>query len=182
MSRIGKMPVPLPDGVKVEIQGTRIKVAGGKGSLERNLRPEIAVTQEDNQLVFKPKGGGRQVAAYWGLTRTLVANMVAGVDKGFSKALAVEGVGYRAAAEGSKLTLNVGYSNPVQFLLPEGVSAAVDKSNNITISGIDKELVGQTAAKIRAIRKPEPYKGKGIRYADEHIVRKAGKSGAKGKK
>jgi large subunit ribosomal protein L6 len=182
MSRIGKMPVPLPSGVKVEIQGTRIKVAGGKGALERNLRPEIAVTHEHNQLVFKPKGGGRQVAAYWGLTRTLVANMVAGVDKGFSKVLAVEGVGYRAAAEGSKLTLNVGYSNPVQFLLPEGVSAAVDKSNNITISGIDKELVGQTAAKIRAIRKPEPYKGKGIRYADEHIVRKAGKSGAKGKK
>jgi large subunit ribosomal protein L6 len=182
MSRIGKMPVTLPSGVKVEVQGTRIKVAGSKGTLERDLRPEIAVAQENSQLVFKPKGGSKQVAAYWGLTRTLVANMVTGVDKGFSKVLAVEGVGYRAAAEGSKLTLNVGYSNPVQFVLPAGVSATVDKSNNITISGIDKELVGQTAAKIRDIRKPEPYKGKGIRYADEHIVRKAGKSGAKGKK
>jgi len=182
MSRIGKMPVTLPKGVKVEIQGTRIKVTGSKGTLERNIRPEIAIEQQENELVCKPKGGGRQVAAYWGLTRTLVRNMVTGVDQGFTKVLAVEGVGYRAAAEGSKLTLNVGYSNPVQFALPAGVSAAVDKSNNITISGIDKELVGQTAATIRDIRKPEPYKGKGIRYADEHIVRKAGKSGAKGKK
>jgi large subunit ribosomal protein L6 len=182
MSRIGKAPVVLPGGVKVEIQGTRIKVTGKKGTLERSIRPEIEVEQQDDQLVFTPKGGGRQVSAYWGLTRTLVRNMVAGVDKGFEKVLAVEGVGYRAAADGAKLTLNVGYSVPVEFKLPAGITAVVDKSNNITISGIDKEQVGQTAATIRDIRKPEPYKGKGIRYADEHIVRKAGKSGAKGGK
>jgi large subunit ribosomal protein L6 len=182
MSRIGKSPVELPGGVKVEIQGTRIKVTGKKGTLERSLRPEIEVEQQGSQLVFKPKGGGRQVSAYWGLTRTLVSNMVTGVDKGFEKMLSVEGVGYRAAVEGAKLTLNVGFSIPVEFKLPEGIAAAVDKSNNITISGISKEQVGQTAATIRAIRKPEPYKGKGIRYAGEHIVRKAGKSGAKGAK
>ncbi|CAK8713337.1 MAG: large subunit ribosomal protein L6 [Candidatus Electronema aureum] len=182
MSRIGKSPVELPGGIKVEIQGTRIKVTGKKGTLERTVRPEIEIEQQDNQLVFKPKGGGRQVSAYWGLTRTLVRNMVAGVDKGFEKVLAVEGVGYRAAVEGSKLTLNVGYSVPVEFMLPAGIAAAVDKANNITVSGIDKEQVGQIAATIRDIRKPEPYKGKGIRYSDEHIVRKAGKSGGKGKK
>jgi len=182
MSRIGKSPVELIGGVKVEIQGTRIKVTGKKGMLERNLRPEIEVEQQGGQLIFTPKGGGRQVSAYWGLTRTLVSNMVTGVDKGFERVLAVEGVGYRAAVEGTTLSLNVGFSIPVEFELPEGIVAAVDKSNNITISGIDKEQVGQTAATIRAIRKPEPYKGKGIRYAGEHIVRKAGKSGAKGAK
>lgn len=182
MSRIGKTPVELPNGVKVEIQGTVIKVTGKKGMLQRSIRPEIEIEQQDSQLMFKPKGGGRQVSAYWGLTRTLVRNMVTGVDKGFEKVLAVEGVGYRAAVEGTKLTLNVGYSVPVEFKLPAGITAAVDKTNNITISGIDKEQVGQTAATIRDIRKPEPYKGKGIRYADEHIVRKAGKSGAKGAK
>jgi len=182
MSRIGKEPVQLPGGVKVEIKGTRIKVSGGKGALERDIRPEIEIEQQDGQLVFKPKGNSKRTSAYWGLTRTLVRNMVLGVDKGFAKVLAVEGVGYRAAAEGSKLILNVGYSNPVEFILPAGISAAVDKSNNITVSGIDKELVGQTAATIRDIRKPEPYKGKGIRYADEHVARKAGKSGAKGAK
>ncbi|WP_417909362.1 50S ribosomal protein L6 [Candidatus Electronema sp. PJ] len=182
MSRIGKAPVVLPGGVNVEIQGTRITVTGKKGTLERTIRPEIEVRQQDGQLIFKPKGGGRQASAYWGLTRTLVRNMVAGVEKGFEKVLSVEGVGYRAAVEGSKLTLNVGYSVPVEFKLPVGITASVDKTNNITISGINKEQVGQTAATIRDIRKPEPYKGKGIRYADEHIVRKAGKSGAKGGK
>jgi large subunit ribosomal protein L6 len=181
MSRIGKEPISLPGTVKVEIQGTRIKVSGSKGSLERDIRPEIEVSQQENQLVFKPKGNSRQVSAYWGLTRSLVENMVIGVDKGFEKRLAIQGVGYRAAVEGSKLTLNVGYSNPVAFPLPAGITAAVDKNNNITISGIDKELVGQTAAKIRDVRKPEPYKGKGIRYVDEYIVRKAGKSGSKKK-
>ena len=179
MSRIGKQPVPLPSGVKVDIKGTHIKVTGPKGALERNLRPEISCTEEENQLLFTPKGTSKKVMAFWGMTRSLVNNMVEGVEKGFVKVLIVEGVGYRANLAKSTLTLSVGYSNPVEFLLPEGISAEVDKDNKISVSGIDKELVGLTAARIRAIRKPEPYKGKGIRYADERIVRKVGKAGSK---
>lgn len=178
MSRIGKQPVPVPNGVKVDIKGTHIKVTGPKGSLERDLRPEISCTEEGNQLLFTPKGTSKKVMAFWGMTRSLVSNMVEGVDKGFSKVLIVEGVGYRANLAKSTLTLNVGFSNPVEFQLPEGISAEVDKDNKISVSGIDKELVGLTAARIRAIRKPEPYKGKGIRYVDERIVRKVGKAGA----
>ncbi|MBM9511189.1 50S ribosomal protein L6 [Desulfogranum marinum] len=178
MSRIGKQPVPVPNGVKVDIKGTHVKVTGPKGSLERDLRPEISCTEEGNQLLFTPKGTSKRVMAFWGMTRSLVSNMVEGVDKGFVKVLIVEGVGYRANLAKSTLTLNVGFSNPVEFQLPEGISAEVDKDNKISLSGIDKELVGLTAAKIRAIRKPEPYKGKGIRYVDERIVRKVGKAGA----
>lgn len=178
MSRIGKQPVPVPSGVKVDIKGTHIKVTGPKGTLERNLRPEIACTEEDNNLVFVPKGTSKKVMAFWGMTRSLVNNMVVGVDQGFNKILVVEGVGYRVNLAQSTLTLNVGYSNPVEFVLPEGITAEVDKDNKITVSGIDKELVGLTAARIREIRKPEPYKGKGIRYIDERIVRKVGKAGA----
>lgn len=177
MSRIGKQPIQIPGGVKVEIQGTTIKVSGAKGSLERGIRPEIEVRQEDDSLIVSPKGNSKKVRAFWGLTRSLINNMVLGVNQGFEKKLVVEGVGYRANVSQSLLTLNVGYSNPVEYKLPEGVSAEVDKTNTITLSAIDKELLGQTAAKIRAIRKPEPYKGKGIRYADEHIVRKVGKAG-----
>ena len=178
MSRIGKQPIPVPNGVKVEIKGTHIKVTGPKGALERDLRPEIACTEEENQLLFTPKGTSKKVMAFWGMTRSLVNNMVEGVDKGFVKVLVVEGVGYRANLANSKLTLNVGFSNPVEFILPEGISAEIDKDNKISLSGIDKELIGLTAARIRAIRKPEPYKGKGIRYIDERIVRKVGKAGA----
>ena len=180
MSRIGKQPVPVPAGVKVEIQGTHIKVSGAKGTLERDLRPEIEVSLEGEQIICKPKGTSKRIMAFWGLTRSLINNMVIGVDKGFEKKLAVEGVGYRANASGSTLTLNVGYSNPVEFPIPEGITCEVDKANVITVAGIDKELVGLTAARIRQIRKPEPYKGKGIRYVDEHIVRKVGKAGAAG--
>lgn len=179
MSRIGKQPIPVPNGVKVEIQGTHIKVAGTKGILERTLRPEIDVKQEDNALVCTPKGNSKRVMAFWGMTRSLVSNMITGVDQGFSKKLMVEGVGYRANIADQTLSLNVGYSSAVDFILPEGVSATVDKDNSITLQGIDKELIGLTAAKIRDIRKPEPYKGKGIRYFDEHIVRKVGKAGGK---
>lgn len=178
MSRIGKQSIPLPSGVKVEIQGTNIKVSGGKGILERNIRPEIEIRQEGNSLVCSPKGTSKRVMAFWGMTRSLVNNMVVGVDKGFVRKLLVEGVGYRAKASGANLTLSVGYSNPVEFKMPDGVSIEVDKDNSLTLIGIDKELVGMTAARIRQIRKPEPYKGKGIRYADEHIVRKVGKAGA----
>lgn len=178
MSRIGKQPVTVPSGVKVEIKGTHITVTGPKGSLERDLRPEIDCTQEENEIVLTPKGTSKRVMAFWGMTRSLINNMVVGVDKGFQKQLVVEGVGYRANLSSNTLTLNVGYSEPVEFVLPAGIAADVDKDNKITVTGIDKELVGLTAARIRAIRKPEPYKGKGIRYVDEHIVRKVGKAGA----
>ncbi len=179
MSRIGKEPITLPSGVKVEIEGTRVKVSGAKGALERDCRPEIEIEQKEGQIFFKPKGNSKRIRSFWGMTRTLIKNMVLGVNEGFEKKLAVEGVGYRANVAGKILTLSVGYSNPVDFSLPEGISADVDKNNQITVAGIDKELVGQTAARIRDIRKPEPYKGKGIRYIDEHIVRKVGKAGAK---
>lgn len=179
MSRIGKQPIPIPKGVKVEIQGTHIKVLGFKGFLERDIRPEIDIQEQENALICTPKGTSKHVMALWGLTRSLVNNMIIGVDQGFSKKLSVEGVGYRANIADQTLTLNVGYSNAVEFKLPNGISASVDKDNSITIQGIDKELVGLTAAKIRDIRKPEPYKGKGIRYFNEHIVRKVGKAGGK---
>lgn len=179
MSRIGKQPIPVPSGVKVEIKGNHVRVAGGKGVLERDIRSEIDLRQEKEELIVSPRGKGKRINAFWGLTRTLLNNMIVGVDKGFQKKLIVEGVGYRAKVEKSVLTLNVGYSNPVDFQLPEGISAEVDKNNMITLAGIDKELLGLTAARIREIRKPEPYKGKGIRYEDEHIVRKVGKAGAK---
>ncbi len=178
MSRIGKQPIPVPAGVKVEIQGTHIKVTGGKGSLERDIRPEIEIKQDGNALVCTPNGTTKRVMAFWGMTRSLVNNMIVGVERGFEKKLLVEGVGYRAKAGGSTLTLSVGYSNPVEFTIPKGIGVEVDKDNTITLTGIDKELIGMTAAQIRQIRKPEPYKGKGIRYIDEHIVRKVGKAGA----
>lgn len=179
MSRIGKQPIPIPNGVKVEMQGTHVKIQGAKGILERDIRPEIEIVEQDNNLVCSPKGTSKKVQAFWGMTRSLVNNMVIGVDKGFSKKLMVEGVGYRANVNGNTLTLNVGYSSPVDYALPAGISATVDKDNSITLEGIDKELIGLTAAQIRSIRKPEPYKGKGIRYFDEHIVRKVGKAGGK---
>ncbi|HFQ88929.1 MAG TPA: 50S ribosomal protein L6 [Desulfobulbus sp.] len=178
MSRIGKQPIPVPAGVKVEINGTHVKVTGPRGTLERDIRPEIELKMEGDQVIASPRGTSKRVYAFWGMTRTLVNNMVTGVDKGFKKQLVVEGVGYRVSVSKSTLTLNVGYSNPVEFILPDGIAAEVDKDNTITIEGMDKELVGMTAARIRDVRKPEPYKGKGIRYVDEHIVRKVGKAGA----
>ncbi|MCL7487927.1 MAG: 50S ribosomal protein L6 [Desulfobulbaceae bacterium] len=178
MSRIGKLPIPVPSGIKVDIKGSHVKVTGSKGSLERDIRPEIELRQEGDQLIVSPKGTSKRVMAFWGMTRTLLDNMVIGVDKGFQKKLIVEGVGYRAKVEKGVLVLNVGYSNPVDFQLPDGITAAVDKNNQITLDGIDKELLGLTAARIREVRKPEPYKGKGIRYEGEHIVRKVGKAGA----
>ena len=179
MSRIGKMPIPVPNGVTVGVNGTHIKVTGKKGTLERDLRPEMRVKVEDNQVVCEPLGTSKQVMAFWGLTRSLINNMVVGVSEGFTRVLNVEGVGYRASVSGSTLTLNVGYSNPVAFTLPTGITGEVSKDNAITLQGIDKELVGLTAARIRAVRKPEPYKGKGIRYAGEYVARKVGKAGGK---
>ena len=178
MSRIGKKPIVIPAGVKVALNGRAVKVEGPKGRLERELHDQVDVNIEADQIQVAPKnlqsGGALQ-----GLTRTLVANMVEGVTKGFSKSLEINGVGYRAELKGTVLNLALGYSHPVEYPLPAGVNAEVEKQTKITLTGIDKELVGATAAKIRSFRPPEPYKGKGIKYADERIVRKAGKTGGK---
>jgi large subunit ribosomal protein L6 len=179
MSRIGNNPIPLPKGVTVNIDGSKVSVKGAKGSLERELTQGITCNQVDDTIVMSTPDESKRSMAMKGLFRALINNMVVGVDKGFQKKLLVEGVGYRVQVAGSKVTLNVGYSNPVEFQLPEGVTAASENPNTLTLESIDKELLGQTAAKIRQVRKPEPYKGKGIRYEDEHIVRKVGKSGAK---
>ncbi len=177
MSRIGKMPIDIPAGVKIEIKGQDISVTGQKGSLSRTVHPEIGLKVEDNQILVSGGEDDKKVNAFRGLTRSLINNMVIGVSEGFKKVLVIEGVGYRASASGKKLTLNVGYSNPVEFTLPENVSGSVE-NNTIVLESIDKETLGMTAAQIRAIRKPEPYKGKGIRYEGEYIQRKAGKTGA----
>jgi len=178
MSRIGNQPIPVPAGVKVDINGTHVKVTGPKGTLERSIRPEISLVQADGNITVKCLDNSKRTRAFSGLTRTLINNMILGTEKLFAKKLVIEGVGYKAELQKSELTLNVGYSNPVIFTLPDGVTGKVEKTT-ITLEGIDKELLGMTAAKIRDIRKPEPYKGKGIRYDDEHIVRKAGKSASK---
>jgi len=180
MSRIGKKIIPVPKGVSIDITGSHVKVSGPKGMLERDISPAVELTLEAAEMTVQPRDEGKKTVALQGLTRTLIHNMVVGVETGFKKKLLIEGVGYKAEATGARLTLNVGYSNPVQFQLPDGVTAEVDKSNAITLSAIDKELLGLTAARIRQVRKPEPYKGKGIRYENEHIVRKVGKSGTKG--
>ncbi|MCA1764886.1 MAG: 50S ribosomal protein L6 [Desulfobulbaceae bacterium] len=178
MSRIGSKPIPIPGGVKVDINGIHVKVTGPKGTLERDIRSEVELVEEDGELFVKCNDDSKKTNAFSGLYRSLVNNMVVGVEQGFQKKLVVEGVGYKASVSGNTLTLNVGYSNPVEFGLPKGVTATAEKGD-ITLDCIDKELLGHTAAKIRSVRKPEPYKGKGIRYADEQIVRKAGKSAGK---
>lgn len=178
MSRIGKLPIPVPSGVKVDIKGQNVSVKGKKGSLEREVRPEMDVVLQDNEILVNMKEDTKKNSAFRGLTRSLINNMVIGVEEGFKRALIIEGVGYKASVAGKKLTLNVGYSNPVDFELPDSVSASVEQ-NKILLESIDKEVLGLTASQIRQIRKPEPYKGKGIRYEDEHIVRKVGKAGGK---
>ena len=180
MSRIGRLPIPLPDGVEVTRDGRSLRVKGPKGTLEREIHPEMTVEQADGELrVTRPSDEPRHRALH-GLTRTLVNNMVVGVTTGFTRALEISGVGYRAQLQGDKLVLALGYSHPVEVTPPEGISFQVETPTKLSISGADKELVGQTAAFIRARRKPEPYKGKGIRYAGEHIQRKAGKAGKVG--
>ncbi|NTV14268.1 MAG: 50S ribosomal protein L6 [Desulfobulbaceae bacterium] len=180
MSRIGNKPIQIPSDVKIDVAGMKINVIGPKGAMARDIRPELTIEQNGGLLIVKCNDESKQTNAYSGLTRSLLYNMVTGVSKGFQRKLVIEGVGYRASVTADVLTLNVGYSNPVEYALPAGVTASVDKSN-IVLDGIDNELLGLTAAKIRNIRKPEPYKGKGIRYDDERIVRKAGKSAGKGK-
>lgn len=178
MSRIGKKPINIASGVKVTLNGQNIKVEGPKGRLERTLHDNVQVKVEADQLLISSRKENSGTALQ-GLTRSLIANMVDGVTNGFSKVLEINGVGYRAELKGKSLSLSLGYSHPVDYPLPEGISAEVDvKANTVTVSGIDKELVGATAAKIRSFREPEPYKGKGIKYAEERILRKAGKTGA----
>jgi large subunit ribosomal protein L6 len=179
MSRIGKQPIPVTAGIQVQINGQHIVVKGSKGSLQRDIIAEIEVLMQGNEIVVNNRVENKKVNAFRGLTRTLINNMLIGVDKGFSKILFIEGVGYKANVTGNSLTLNVGYSNPVEFFLPEGVHATVDGNTKITLDSIDKDLLGLTASRIRNIRKPEPYKGKGIRYENEHIVRKVGKAAGK---
>lgn len=176
MSRIGKKPINISSGVKITLDGQNIKVEGPKGRLERVVHDQMEIKVEADQLLVAPRT--EKSNALQGLTRSLVANMVDGVTTGFTRVLEINGVGYRAELKGSTLNLSLGYSHPVEYPLPQGISAEVDaKANTITVSGIDKELVGATAAKIRSFREPEPYKGKGIKYADERIMRKAGKTG-----
>jgi large subunit ribosomal protein L6 len=179
MSRIGKRPIPIPQKVSVTIEGQHVAVKGPKGELSRVLPAEVEVVQEDATLVVRRRNESRVARQRHGLSRTLVANMVEGVSQGFQKRLEIQGVGYRAQVQGRNLTLNVGYSNPVQIEPPAGIDVAVENNTNVIISGIDKEVVGNTAAQIRRVRPPEPYKGKGIRYAGEQVRRKAGKSGKK---
>lgn len=178
MSRIGRKNIIIPSGVTVNITGDDVVVKGPKGELTYTTRPEISVAVEGDQVVCKVVQDTKGVGSYWGLTRALIANMVKGVTEGFQRELELVGVGYRAKSDSpNKISLSVGYSNPVEFEAPEGISLEVEDQKKIKITGIDKNIVGLTAARIRKIRKPEPYKGKGIKYVDEVVRRKAGKTG-----
>ena len=177
MSRIGKKPIQIPQGVEVKIEGQKITIKGPKGELKREVRPEINVEIKDGQIFVLPQVESKQTKAFWGLTRALVQNMVRGVTEGYEKKLEIEGLGFRAVLEGGNLVLSLGFSHPVKIDAPPGIKFLVEK-NIITVSGADKELVGQTAANIRKVKKPEPYKGKGIKYMGEVIRRKVGKKAA----
>nr|WP_320015439.1 50S ribosomal protein L6 [uncultured Desulfobacter sp.] len=179
MSRIGKKPVQLPDKVQITLDGDTINVKGPKGSLDRKLHPAVNIEVDNQVLSVSTDTSDKKKVALQGLFRSLIFNMVHGVTQGYEKKLVLSGIGYRAETKGKNLVLSVGYSNPVDFALPDGVTAAVDKNVEVTLTSIDKELLGQAAANIRAIRPPEPYKGKGIMYADERIIRKAGKTAGK---
>jgi large subunit ribosomal protein L6 len=178
MSRIGRLPITLPKDVKVDINKNAVTVKGPKGELQRDFPPEIEITQEDGQVVVTRNSDHRTHRAKHGLTRALLNNMVVGVSNGFKRQLMIEGVGYKAVIEGKKLVLSVGYSHSVVFDPPVGINFEIDKTGReLTVSGIDRELIGEIAARIRRTRGPEPYKGKGIRFAEEKIRRKAGKAG-----
>ncbi len=179
MSRIGRKPIELPAKVEVTIDGQKVSVKGPKGQLFRVLPEGVKIDKDGNTIAVTRVNESRTARQRHGLCRTLVANMVDGVSQGFQKKLEIQGVGYRAQVQGSKLILNVGYSKPVEITPPDGIQMAVEGTTNVTVSGIDKELVGNTAARIRDVRPPEVYKGKGIRYAGEVVRRKAGKSGKK---
>ncbi len=178
MSRVGKRPVPVPDGVEISYKGRKLSVKGPKGALSRSIHDDIELAIRDGLIHVTESGNGKKTRAIQGLTRTLVANMVHGVTQGFERILEIVGVGYRVSLKSDVLTFALGYSHPIVYSLPSGITASVDKSR-VVLSGIDKQLLGATAATIRGFRKPEPYKGKGIKYAEERIRRKVGKTGAK---
>jgi large subunit ribosomal protein L6 len=182
MSRIGRLPIPVPSSVDVTIDGRTVTVKGPKGTLTRDVHPDITVSREDGELVVTRPTEQKTHKQLHGLTRTLVNNMVVGVTDGYRKGLEITGVGYRAALVGRKLQLNLGYSHPIEIDPPSGISFEVENPTRLTVVGIDKELVGQIAAQVRSTRNPEPYKGKGVKYAGERIRRKAGKAGKIGGK
>jgi large subunit ribosomal protein L6 len=175
MSRIGKKPIPITQGVTVSVNGSTVKVKGPKGELQTALGDLVKVKVENNQVMVEPRDDSKPAQATWGMSRTLINNMVQGVTQGFNRTLEITGVGYRAAAQGSKLQLNLGYSHDVVYEVPKGVTVTTPRPTEIQIAGIDKQQVGQVAAEIRAWRPPEPYKGKGVRYRGEYIHRKEGK-------
>ncbi len=179
MSRVGKKVIIVPEKTSIKYKDKELLVKGEKGTLTRTIHPAVELAIKDNTILVTIDQDDRKTRSLQGLTRSLVANMVEGVSKGFERALEINGIGYRAELKGNSIIFNLGYSHPIDFALPDGISAKVDKSNVIKLSGIDKEKVGQTAASIRKLRKPEPYKGKGVKYAEEYIQRKAGKTGTK---
>ncbi|MCP9908571.1 50S ribosomal protein L6 [Cyanobium sp. BA20m-p-22] len=179
MSRIGKAPIPLPDKVSVSLHGLAVTVKGPKGELSRTLPDGVQISQDGNTLVVRPTSETRRSRERHGLCRTLVANMVEGVSQGYTRKLEIIGVGYRAALQGTKLVVSAGYSHQVEVVPPDGITFSVEGNTTVLVSGANKELVGNEAAKVRAIRPPEPYKGKGIKYQGERILRKAGKTGKK---
>jgi large subunit ribosomal protein L6 len=175
MSRIGKKPVVVPQGITATVEGRTVRVKGPKGELQADLVEQVTVKLENGEIVVQPIDKSKTARSMWGLSRTLVANMVEGVSTGFSRTLEIQGVGFRAAVQGSKLQLNLGYSHDVAYAIPDGITIVTPRPTEIVVSGIDRQRVGQVAAEIRAWRKPEPYKGKGVRYRGEYIFRKEGK-------
>jgi large subunit ribosomal protein L6 len=178
MSRVGKKPIPIPDKVQVTLKGESVEVKGPKGDLNLVVPPRVSVSQEDGSIVVTPEGGERTDRMMQGLTRALIANMVHGVSVGFQKVLEIIGVGYRANVDGKNLVLELGYSHPIRYAIPEGIEIQVEKNTLVTVRGIDKQKVGDVAADIRGFRPPEPYKGKGVRYQNEYVRRKEGKKNA----
>lgn len=175
MSRVAKNPVQLPSAVEVKIDGQAVQVKGAKGEMSHDVHASVEVKQEDGALTFAPRNGDRGANALAGTTRALLNNMVVGVTQGFEKKLTLVGVGYRAQAQGKVLNLSLGFSHPVEYMIPEGITIETPSQTEVVVKGVDKQKVGQVAANIRAYRPPEPYKGKGVRYSDEHVVRKEAK-------
>ena len=179
MSRVGKKPIITPEGVEVQLDGEMLTVKGPKGELRRLIHPRVKVQIDDSRIVLSISDDSKKSRSLFGLFRTLIDNMVVGVTEGFQRTLEISGVGYRVEVSGNNLVLNLGYSNPITYDIPKGVNAEIGQRNKIILSGIDKELLGATAAKLRSMRPPEPYKGKGVKYLEEKIKRKAGKTGIK---
>jgi large subunit ribosomal protein L6 len=179
MSRVGKLPIPIPNGVKVEVKDNSVYVEGPKGKLSQVFNSHVSIRVEDSQIVVGRTSESKEAQSFHGLYRQLCQNMVIGTSQGFAKTLLINGVGYRAEVNGDILHLNLGFSNPIEFAIPGGVTITCEGQNKVIVSGIEKQLVGQVSSEIRSLRPPEPYKGKGVKYDDERIVRKIGKSGVK---